>query len=165
MPSTNLEFPGLDGFLGTRASFMLDFVFTAMFVVIAVMAWSIYLVRYRRQFQLHKWIQLALATVLLLAVCLFEIDMRLHGWEDRAAGEMGGSASPQVWDALYLHLVFAISSAVLWPLVIIRAWKHFPVPPAPNAHSRSHLFWARLAALDMVLTSVTGWVFYWLAFV
>ncbi len=67
------DFPGFDGFLGTRASFMLDFVFSAMFVVIAVMAWSVYQVRFHRRYQLHKWIQLTLAAVL-----LFRVRVRLR---------------------------------------------------------------------------------------
>lgn len=164
MPSP-VDYPGLDGFLGTRASLMLDVVFVAMFVVIAVMGWSIYQVRVRGRYVLHKWVQLGLAAILFLAVTAFEIDMRLYGWEERAAGKIGGSVDAIVWKALYTHLVFAISSAVLWPVVIFRAWRQFPVPPTPNQHSRSHLFWARLAAIDMLLTSLTGWVFYVMAFV
>ncbi|NOZ38793.1 MAG: DUF420 domain-containing protein [Planctomycetes bacterium] len=160
-----IDFPGLDGFLGTRASLMLDVVFVAMFVVIAVMGWSIFQVRVRNRYALHKWVQLGLAAVLFIAVAAFEIEMRVYGWEARAAGELEGSADPVVWKALYTHLVFAISSAVLWPVVIFRAWRQFPVPPAPNHHSRSHIFWARLAAIDMLLTSITGWVFYVMAFV
>lgn len=162
---TSARLPGLDGFLGTRASLMLDLVFVAMFLVIAVMLWSIYQVRSKRRYQLHKRVQLALAVILLVTVTLFEVDMRLNGWEERAAGEIGGVATPTVWNALYVHLVFAISTAVLWPVVIVRALRQFPTQPSPGHHSRSHTFWARLAAIDMVLTSITGWFFYFLAFV
>ena len=35
------EFHGINGFLGTRASIMLDVVFLAMFLVLPVLAWSI----------------------------------------------------------------------------------------------------------------------------
>ncbi len=158
------DFPGPEGFLGTRASLMLDVVFLAMFVVLLVLAWSIYQIR-RGRFQLHKRVQLTLAGVLLAAVTAFEIEMRIFGWESRAAGSLEGSASPAVWNALYVHLTFAISTAVLWPVVIVRALRQFPSPPAPGQHSPSHRFWARLAAADLVLTSISGWVFYWLAFI
>lgn len=159
------QFPGFDGFLGTRASFMIDMVFVAMFIVIAVMLWSIYQVRYQKRYLLHKWTQIGLAALLLLVVAAFEIDMRLHGWESRAAGEIGGAAPPSVWLALYLHLAFAITTVMLWPVVIWRAWRRFPLPPGPGMHSQAHVFWARLAAVDMLLTSITGWVFYYVAFV
>jgi uncharacterized membrane protein YozB (DUF420 family) len=158
-------YPGIDGFLGTRASLMLDFVFVAMFAVVPILGWSIYQVRYRRRFQLHKRVQLALAIVLAFAVAGFELDMQIFGWQDRAAGELGGTPSPGIWIALYIHLCFAISTVVLWPLVIIRALRNFPSPPTPSSHSRWHVRWARIAALDMLMTAVTGWVFYVLAFV
>lgn len=164
LAQTTIDYPGPEGFLGTRASLMLDVVFLAMFVVIVVLAWSVVQVR-RGRFMLHKRVQLILAGVLLAAVTAFEIEMRVYGWQDRAAGSLNGSASRSVWTALYIHLVFAVSTAALWPVVIVRAMRLFPQPPAPGEHSPSHRFWARLAAVDMLLTAVTGWVFYWLAFV
>ncbi len=157
-------YPGIDGFLGTRASMMLDFLVLAMFIVVLVLGWSIYLVKYRRRYQLHKRVQIGLAIILLLAVILFEIDIRIYGWEDRAAGELGGEASQGVWTALYVHLFFAISSVILWPVVLVLAIRRFPQPAAPGPHSLAHIRWARLAAMSMVGTAVTGWVFYWLAF-
>jgi uncharacterized membrane protein YozB (DUF420 family) len=144
---------------------VLDLLFLAMFAVVLVLAWSVYQVKYRRRYNLHKWVQVVLGVVLLTAVVIFEIDIRLHGWELRSAGTLDGDVSNTVWRALYVHLVFAVSSVILWPVVIIRALKRFPNPPMPGVHSRSHVFWARLAAIDMLLTAVTGWIFYWLAFV
>jgi putative membrane protein len=158
-------FPGIDGFLGTRASFMLDVLVLAMGVVVVVLAWSIFQVKYRRRYELHKWLQLILGIVLLAAVIVFEVDVRLNGWEERAAGQLGGHASRLVMTSLAIHLVFAISATVLWPLVIIRALLNFPNPPGPGPHSRFHVRWARLAAIDMFITAVTGWTFYYLAFV
>jgi hypothetical protein len=158
-------FPGIDGFLGTRASLTVDLLVVIMLGVVVVLGWSVYQVRYRRRFQLHKRVQLALAAVLLVTVALFEIDIRLHGWQNRAAGTIGGEPAQAVWYALYVHLACAISTVVLWPVVIFLALRSFPNPPRPGTHSRIHVPLARLAAIDMVLTAVTGWVFYWLAFV
>ena len=163
MPSS-----GIDGFLGTRASLMLDIVFLAMFVVMPVLGGSICLVKFRRQYQLHKRIQLVLAAVLLVTVVLFEVDMRWHGWRDRAqVSPYYGSEGSHgwVWTALYVHLAFAVSTAVLWTVVTVRALRNFADPPLPNHHSAWHLRWGKLAAIDMGLTALTGWIFYWLAFV
>ena len=66
----------LHGFLPTRGTFMLDFVFVAMFAIVPIMAWSIYLARYRRKYELHKRIQITLALVLAVAVAAFEVDAR-----------------------------------------------------------------------------------------
>jgi hypothetical protein len=160
-----VRYPGIDGFLGTRATLTLDLLVVAMFGVVLVLGWSVYQVKYRRRYQLHKWTQLTLAAVLLVTIALFEIDVRLHGWLDRAVGRVGDAPSPAVWYALYVHLVFAVTTVVLWPVVIFLALRHFPSPPRPAVHSRVHVPLARMAAADMVLTAVTGWIFYWLAFV
>ena len=160
-----MEYPGIDGILGTRASLVLDLLFLAMFVVVLLLGWSVYQVKYRRRYELHKWVQIILSVVLLAAVAVFELDIRTYGWESRAANRIGGKPTAAVYNALYVHLVFAISSVILWPIVIIRALRNFPSPPAPSRHSRWHIRWARVAAIDMLLTSVSGWIFYWLAFV
>ena len=160
-----MEFPGWNGFLGTRASLMVDLVVVAMVVVVVVMGWSIRQVKYHQRYTLHKRVQLILTVALAVAITAFETDIRLHGWEDRAAGILGGSASRAVWTALWIHLFFALTTVVLWPTVLVLALRRFPSPVAPNSHSASHRRWARLAAWDMFLTTVSGWVFYSLAFV
>jgi putative membrane protein len=164
-----MEFPGIDGFLGTRASVMLDVVFLAMFAVVPLLAWGVWLAR-RGRWQLHKQVQVTLATILLLAVVAFEVDMQwLTEWELRA------QPSPyfdlqQKWTspaglALLVHLAFAVPTALVWAYVIFAAFRKFPAPPAPSPHSHSHRRWGWLAAVGMTLTATTGWLFYWLAFV
>jgi putative membrane protein len=155
--------PGVDGFLGSRASLGTDLVFVALFGVLPLLAWGIQLAR-RRQYRWHKTVQLTIAAALLVAITIFEIDMRfVSGWKPRAV------ASPWwpgvVWTTLGVHLCFAISTLVLWVWVVWEAIRRFPVPAAPAAHSARHRIMGRLAAADLFLTSVTGWIFYWVAFV
>jgi putative membrane protein len=163
------SFGGVNGFLGTRGSVMLDVVFLAMFVVVPLLAASVYLVRYRRQYGLHKQLQLVMAVVLLTAVLLFEVDIRLNGWEHRA--EPSPFFDPQnKWNcpagmSLIVHLMFAVPTLLLWIVVVIQALRNFSKPPRPGVHSRWHSRWGAVAAGGMVLTAITGWVFYWMAFV
>jgi len=163
-----MNYPGINGFLGTRASLMLDLVFLAMFAVLPVMGWSIWLVRARRNYTLHKRVQLVLAAVLLVTVTAFEIDIRIHGWRERARPSRffgDGQQWGLVDISLAVHLVFAVSTAALWVWVVVGAWKHFDDPPLPGPYSHKHRKLGWLAAIDMTLTAVTGWVFYLLAFV
>ena len=160
---------GISGFLGTRASLMVDVVSVAMIAVLAVMAWSIYQVRIHRRFALHKRVQIGLGVLLAITVTLFEVDIQhFSPWRPNAEASPHYSA---VWHegwvnrSLYVHLVFAVSSAILWIVVIVQALRRFPSPPRPSEYSHTHIFWARLAAIDMTLTTLTGWVFYYLAFV
>ena len=161
------QFSGVNGFLGTRGSLMLDTVFLAMLAVLPVMGISIWLVKYRRKFQLHKIIQLTLASALLLAVVAFEIEVRVTGWTDRALPSpywQDGRWNDWIDASLAVHLCFAIPTPLLWMVVIVQALRRFPKPPRPNEYSRRHAIWAWLAAIAMSLTAITGWVFYWLAF-
>jgi len=183
---SHMEYPGINGFLGTRASLMLDVVFVEMFVFLVVLSASIFLVRLRQRYQWHKRIQLALGAILLVTLPLFEIDMRLNGWRERAAASpyyaplsgpgwllstiyvrlLGRPSVPGwIFTSLAIHLFFAVTTALIWVWVIVRALRRFPNPPGPNDHSANHKAWAWIAAIDMGLTALTGWIFYLLAFV
>ena len=163
-PPAPAMLPGIDGFLGTRASFGMDFVLVGLVALLPVLAWSIHLVRARRDFAAHKRLQLVIAAALTAAIVVFEIDVRLiSDWKIRAAPSPFWPVG--VGTALAVHLVFAVSSFVLWVWVVWEAWRRFPVPPEPGGHGARHRVMGRLAAIDLVLTAVTGGVFYWLAFV
>ena len=118
-------FSGVDGFLGTRGSLMMDFVVLAMVGVVILLGWSVYLVK-RGSYVRHKQIQIVLGVTLLLAVTAFEIDIQyLSKWRERA------DPSPyfdqlNAWScpagvALIIHLCFAVPSALLWVYVIVGA--------------------------------------------
>jgi putative membrane protein len=155
---------GIDGFLGTRASLGMDVVLVGLLAVLPLLAWSVHLVRNRRNFAAHKRLQWIVAGALLAAIVVFEIDVRLvSDWKVRAAASPWWPAG--VLTALGIHLIFAISTLVLLVWVLWEATVRFPTPPAPCAHSRRHVAMARLAGIDLVLTAITGSVFYWLAFV
>ena len=156
--------PGISGFLGSRASVGMDVVVVGLIALLPVLAWSIHLVRHRRDYAAHRRLQVFIAAALFAAIVIFEIDVRfLSDWKVRAA--------PSPWwpggvlAALGVHLVFAISSLVLWVWVLWEAMTRFPNPPAPGSHGPRHRLMARLAAADLVLTAVTGTIFYLLAFV
>ncbi len=159
-----------DGFLGYRTSMMLDVVVCALVLVVPVLLYSIYAVKFRRQFALHKKLQLGLGAVLLFAVAAFEIDMQLvqGGWENVVA-KRDRQLSPEelqtVRQVLWIHLVFAISTPLLWGITMFYALKRFPKPPVPGDHSPLHKKLGWLSTIDITLTSVTGLIFYYFAFV
>ena len=162
---------GIDGFLGTRASIGMDVVLVGLIALLPMLAWSIALVR-RGRYLAHKRLQFFIMAVLFAAIVVFEIDVRLlSDWKARAAGGPPWAAERNAWwpagvlVALGIHLVFAVSTFVLLAWVFWEAIVRFPSPPTPGTHGPRHRSMARLAAADLVLTAVTGTVFYWLAFV
>jgi putative membrane protein len=159
-------FEGLDGFLaplGSRASIGMDVVLVGLLALLPVLAWSIAAVRAGR-YRLHKRLQLFIVGALAAAIVVFEIDIRIFSdWRERARPSPFWPAG--VLGSLGVHLVFAISTFLLWTWVVLEAVARFPVPPAPGRHGPRHRWMARLAAVDLLGTALTGVVFYWLAFV
>ena len=159
------------GFLPARGSFMLDLVCVAMVLVMIVLPISIGLVRYRKRYRLHRALQLTTAAVLLLAVIAFEIDMRfVTDWRKLAEGSRYYE-SGWVDRLLVIHLCFAIPTPFLWLTIIAGALWNFrgltDQGPTGNAktYAYRHRILGRCGTAMMVMTAVTGWLFYWTAFV
>ncbi len=160
-----------DGFFGYPTTFMLDFVVCALALVVPLLLWSLWLVKFKRQYALHKRLQIALGIILLVAVTAFEVDVQMvhGGWESIVAKQQlspealaGKITAVRPW--LLVHLVFAVTTPVLWTVTLVLALRRFNSPPVPGKHSRLHktLGWA--SAIDITLTSVTGLLFYYVAF-
>lgn len=161
-----------DGFLGFQTSFMLDFVVCALVLVVPLLLFSLWNVKIKHRYQLHRKLQLLLGVILLIAVSAFEIDLQLvhGGWEnivqksstdETVLAERVAAARP--W--LYVHLVFAISTPVFWLVTIVLALRKFETPAAPGAHSNVHRVLGWISTVDITLTAVTGLAFYYVAFV
>lgn len=159
-----------DGFLGYHASFMLDFVVVALVLVVPILLFSLYAVKVRKQYALHRNLQLLLGVVLLVAVAAFEVDLHLvqGGWEKVVAKQQPALTTEQiarVRTLLRIHLVFAATTPFLWLTTIVLALRRFPNPPVPGAHSRLHKVLGWISTIDLTLTSITGLIFYYGAFV
>ena len=158
-----------DGFLGYHASLMLDAVVVALVLVVPVLLFSLYSVKIRRRYTLHRNLQLGLAVTLLLAVLAFEIDMHFvqGGW--RQVVQKGPPVTTEqlalIQRVLRIHLCFAGSTPFLWATTIILALRRMPNPPMPCAHSRLHKTLGWLSTIDLVMTSITGLIFYYVAFI
>lgn len=161
-----------DGFLGYRTSFMLDFVVCALVVVVPVLVYSLWLVKVKKAYNTHKWVQVSLGVILLVAVGAFEVDLQIvhGGWEnivsksftdDAKLAEHISAVRPYLWT----HLFFAVTTPLLWIVTLTQAFRRFGSPPAPGAYSRTHKTLGWLSTIDITLTAVTGLVFYYVAFV
>lgn len=157
-----------DGFLGYKTSFMLDLVVVALVVVVPLLLYSLYAVKIQKQFTKHRNLQVLLGVVLLVAVGLFEIDLQIvhKGWENiihkREVTDVQFANARQV---LHIHLIFAVTTPLLWGTTLVLAWRRFASPPQPGSHSRWHKILGWLSTIDLTMTSVTGLWFYYVAFV
>ncbi len=154
-----------NGFLPNRATWMLDFVALAMVGVLLALSFSIFQVHSRNNPKAHRTIQLGTAMVLLVALVAFEVDMQyLTDWRELAKPSPfyeSGVVSIVLW----IHLAFAIPTPFVWGGVIGFAVLRFRGGFQAGDFNKSHRTWGWIASLFMAMTSLTGWVFYWLAFV
>lgn len=160
-----------NGFLGYDSSFMLDVVVCALVLVVPTLLWSLYEVKFRRRYTLHRNLQIALGVVLLLAVTAFEVDVQLvHGGWENIVNKPGRPPRVSEEDlqtvrtVLSVHLVFAVSTPLLWAVTLVLALRRFANPPQPGPHSRLHKTLGWFSTVDITLTSITGLAFYYVAF-
>lgn len=133
-----------------------------MAAVLPLLLYSLVQVRRNQRFQTHRNMQIGLGVILGLAILAFEIDMRLNGWRHMA--EPSPFYETLVFPALYVHLCFSVPTLILWAYTIFQALRqHILANQGPSRFR--HKFYGRLSAYTMVATTLTGWLFYWLAFV
>jgi len=153
------------GFLPARGSFMLDTIVVGMVLVCIIMIASISIVRFRKNHRLHRAIQTGLAIFLLIAVAGFEIDLNWFTKWRELAEPSPYYAGGWVHRVLWIHLLFAIPTPLIWAGVIVMAWRNYEDGYATEEIKRKHRISGRIAAGMMLMTAITGWVFYWTAFV
>jgi hypothetical protein len=156
------------GFLGYPSTLMLDVVVCVLLLVVPTLLFSLYLVKFRRNYLWHRNLQITLGALLLVTVALFETDMRLQGgWEqivNTPTRRLNAEQFAFVKQLLYVHLVFAVTTPVLWGLTLWLALRRFGSSPAPGPHSRWHKPLGWISVVDITLTSLTGLAFYYFAF-
>lgn len=151
------------GFLGTRADLLMDIVIVALVAVVSIVLYNWSLARHRR-YARHRTLQLALAGLLALVVGLFEYNLRLQGgiFAATASSSYAGTVTLDFW--IYLHTFFAITTVVLWAVLIFASLRRFPQPPEPGPFSATHRRWGRIGMVWMLLTGVTSLPVYVLGF-
>lgn len=147
---------------------MFDVVAVALVAFLPALVWSISLAK-RGNYRLHKRVQISLGVILFVTVALFEIDVQTAKWRFEGGWRSLTVDSPYrgapLDRLLRVHLVFATTTAVLWLVTIFQAIANFASPPAPGPYSRNHKFLAWASTVGMFVTSLTGWTFYYMAFV
>ncbi len=144
---------------------MLDFVALAMLGVVFILSFSIYQIRVKKRPMLHRNLQIATAIILTLALIAFEVDVRFFTKWRELADSSPFYASGTVGWWLNIHLIFAIPTPFVWGFVIVTGIKRFKTGFNQGDYNRKHRILGRIAAALMFLTAITGWIFYYLAFV
>ena len=142
-------------FLGSRADFLIDLIFLTVILIIPLLSLSLRYAK-KRFYKAHKTIQTTLTVVLTIALILFEQDLASKGGlsEMMKGSRFEGSAFIKYF--LYLHLTFAVSTAILWWSLLTVSFIRFP-----KYHRKVGL----IGMVDMFFTAVTGIFLYIFCFV
>lgn len=151
------------GQIMSRAPISIDFLVIAMVAISIILSWSIFVLIRKKRYEAHKKVQLTLGTTLLIAIIIFEIDIRINGWVHLA--KVSPYFDTYLFPILYFHIATASITIVLWLITSIQALRSIPSPPRPTARTRFHKRISRVAAAFMYGTAITGWAFYWMAFI
>ncbi len=148
----------------SRGPLMMDVIAASMVVVVPVLAGSL-LALQRKNYRVHKRLQLGLSGFLGVVILLFEIEVRTVDW--RPAARPSPFYDTLLFPILYFHVFMAVSTTVLWFVTIVTALRGFRGPggPKPGPESRRHRRLGPVSAFFMFATAATGWTFFWLAFV
>jgi uncharacterized membrane protein YozB (DUF420 family) len=141
-------------FLGARGDALIDIGVLSIVAVVPVLLWSWSLAR-KKQWTLHKRVQLTTAVVLGIVVLLFEIDLNRMGgiFAVTAESSYAGTATLNSW--IWIHTAFAISSTIVWALLVAASLIRFPSPPEPK-YFTTHRHFGRLGMILMLGSGVTA---------
>ena len=145
----------------SRASLVFDVVFVSLLALLVLVVASLWAVS-RGQYRVHKGCQLVSTLALAVVLVYFEIDIRQSGWTHLA------TPSPYyhtiLFPFLYMHIGVASIALFLWTTTLWHALRRFSHPPIPGAFSHRHRRQGKWAIRSLVATAITGWMFYWMAF-
>ena len=140
----------MNGFLGTRASFIVDLTITISAILPLLLLLTFYFASIGK-YKLHKNLQLLLIFITLSLVIALELGIRTHG---------SNTNSFELKMILIVHLFFAITSFIGWIYLAIKS-----LMTKDMKFDFDHKKWGKLVYIGLCCSIVTGWILYFFAFV
>lgn len=147
----------------SRAHWAIDALALAMLVVIPLSMVSFSIVKFFRQTRLHLWLQVAISVVMGVFLLAFELSIRIVGWREQA--EVSPYYESYLLALLFLHLLCAVPAVGLWYYTLYKALKEFSFSAKPGKYSMMHRRMGWVSYLFLLMANLTGYGFYYLAFI
>ena len=158
-----MDYTEYTGILGSRASTAFDLAYLILLLMIPILVWSLELLLLRKNYLLHKKVQLLLTLAFLIATAVFFVAFFLNGWRHRAAASV--AEIPAItYMTLTIHLAFWLITGLIWIGLLVQSLRKIPNPPQACEFGPFYVFWLVMLVLQFFLTTLTGWEFYLLAF-
>ena len=153
-----MDYMFIEGFLGTRAPFFMDFV-TLIVAVLPLLVYSSILLAKKKLYKMHALTQNIIFIVSVIVVGYFEYGVRVGGGFDAF---MQGSNVSHTYASVVLgvHILIAVATLLYWTTIIFKADYQFAKGLIPGKKSKEHKELAIKAFTGIVLTSFSGiWVY------
>ncbi|HIP02740.1 MAG TPA: DUF420 domain-containing protein [Campylobacterales bacterium] len=147
----------MEGFLGTRGDFIVDFVMTVSGFLPFLLLFTFYLAANGRH-DAHKYLQITLFSIVTLLVLALEWDVRF-GNLSGISKQSPYAGTTELMVVFIVHLFFALTSFFGWLWLIIKSTKRYP-----TFFDFNHKKWGKIIFWDIVLMAVTGWMLYLMSF-
>ncbi len=153
-----MEYMFVDGFLGTKAPFFMDFV-TIIVALLPLLAYfGIWFAR-KGYYSFHIFYQTVLFLFAIIVVAWFEYGVRAGGG---FSSFVLGNPRPH-WlliSILVLHIVISTATTIYWAKTLWQAYKNHKRGNLPGGFSLRHIARAKLLLIGIFLTALTGiWVY------
>lgn len=152
-----------NGFLGTRADLLMDLVLIGILITPILMLYAFSLAKQKR-FVAHRNLHVTLISILILAVILFELDIRLSGGSEAFLSGSPYAETKFMKVLLTFHILIAIASFTTWIGLETQSWKSFR-EALPGNFSYRHIQVGWVVYSGVVVTAITGLGLYILGFV
>lgn len=150
------------GFLGTRADWLVDIAFLTINLVPFIFLWSARLAR--AQSKKHPVVQGVVIVIVLLAVILFELDVRLSGGSGSLIANSPLAGSPYLTLLLVVHIGFALATYLGWAVLWVKSFRARD-KALPGTFSARHKTFGRLIFAGTLVTALLVDLVYYLGFV
>ncbi len=147
----------MEGFLGTRADFIVDLVMTISGFLPFLLVFTFYLAVKGRH-KLHKFLQITLFSIVVVLVIALEWDVQFGGLSG-ISDKSPYAGTTELLIVFLVHLFFAMSSFFGWLWLIIKSAKRYP-----ENFNFNHKKWGKILFFGIVMMAVTGWLLYWMTF-
>lgn len=151
------------GFLGTRADLLCDIVFLSTMATPFVLAYAIRLARAGKHRQ-HRALQTGLLSVLLVAVVLFELDVRLSGGSGSLMRGSSYAGTGQLKALVLAHVGGNVVTFFAWLYLVVASWRRFETA-LPGGFSARHRRLGRWVFAGTLYGAVTAVAMYTVGFV
>ncbi|MEW6738161.1 MAG: hypothetical protein AB1489_43205 [Acidobacteriota bacterium] len=146
----------------TRADIVVNFTYLVTLIAPLVAFFSLSLVR-KGEHNVHKWVQIALLTICVLAVGALETRIRLAGGSGTLLQGSPYAKSGLMRSIWIVHVLGAVSTYLVWGWLVITSYRRHRAI-LPGTFSRRHKMAGWIVIGGLCFTALSATIVYILAF-